>query len=283
MYGLRPGLDFGLEQMIQIRQKLGLDRPIYIQYFIWLGKLVRGDLGRSISWRTPVNVIVRRALTNTLKMQIPSLLLAIAISIPTGVISAVKQYSKVDYVAMSLSLLTWSLPWFWYSLMAIYLFSIKLGWFPAGGMFTLGSKATILDQLYHMILPVFVLGTMSTGFITRLVRSSMLEVLRQDYIVVARSKGLAEKVVIYKHALKNALLPTVTVIGLYVGFLVGGAAITETVFTWPGTGQIMVEASKLQDYPVIMGITIIVSTSVLFSVLFTDILYAYLDPRIRYG
>jgi len=280
-YGLRPGVDFGIENIEKVRHDLGLDQPIHVQYFFWLSRLLRGDFGRSLIFREDVSAIIARALVNTLKMQIPALLLAIAIAIPAGVISAAKQYSKIDYAAMGTSLLLWSLPWFWYGLMAIYVFSIILGWFPTGGISSPGTS-TLIDQLHHLILPVVVLGTASTGFITRLVRSSMLEVLRQDYITVARSKGLRERVVIYKHALKNALLPTITVIGLYVGFLVGGAAIIETVFSWPGTGMIMVDAANLQDYPVIMGVTLIMSISVLFSVLLTDILYAYLDPRIRY-
>jgi peptide/nickel transport system permease protein len=281
-FGMRPGVDYDPSTIERVRHLLGLDQPLHIQYFQWLWRLLHGDFGRSFIHGVPVSQLIGRAMVNTLKIQIPSLLLAIGIAIPSGVISAVKQYSKADYAVMTSSLFFWSLPWFWFGMMMIYIFALQLGWFPTHGMAPPGTEGSLIDQIRHAILPIVVLGTSSAGFMARLVRSSMLEVLRQDYISVARSKGLTEKIVIYRHALRNALLPLVTVIGLYVGLLFGGAAVTETVFAWPGCGSLIVTSARWRDYPTVMGITIIVTISVLISVLITDIAYAYLDPRVRY-
>lgn len=279
LYGLQPDTDFDREQLDYMRHLYGLDQPIIVQYFHWISRVIRFDLGRSYVYRSPVSELVAKAILNTLKLQLTGTVLAILIAIPIGVISAVKQYSKIDYTLMTGSLLLWSLPWFWYGLMLILVFSVTLGWLPSHGTSYSGG---FFDELRHMILPVAVLATATLGFLARIVRSSMLEVLRQDYIVVARAKGLRERIVIYKHALRNALLPVVTVIGLYFGFVLSGAAIIETTFAWPGCGWLIVQASTFRDYTLLMGITMVVTLSVIISVLITDITYGYLDPRIKY-
>jgi ABC-type dipeptide/oligopeptide/nickel transport system permease component len=205
------------------------------------------------------------------------MMLSFLIAIVLGVNSAAKQYSKSDYASMSLAIFFWSMPWFWYSLMLMFVFSLYLGWLP-----TYGIGTGLVGQIKSMVLPVIVLSTTGAGFLARLVRSCMLDVLRQDYVRTARSKGLSQRIVIYKHALRNALLPVVTVMGLYLGYMVSGTAVVETVFAYPGIGQLLVNAAFYRDYPMIVATTVVISISVVVSVFLVDILYAYLDPRIRY-
>jgi peptide/nickel transport system permease protein len=280
MFGMRPGFEVTKETYLAIFHRLGLDRPLYVQYFDWLWKLLNGDFGYSYVRGIPVREYIVRRTMNTLPLTAVGLLLSIAIAIPTGIVAAVNLHKAKDMVATSFATLMWSLPWFWYELMLILLFSVYLGWFPTYGMAEPGSS--LFEQARHMFLPAFAYGTLGAGFLARITRSSMLEVLGQDYIVTARSKGLKERIVIYKHALGNAMLPIVTVMGLYFGMLIGGAAITETVFAWPGMGSLIVQAANERDYPVVMGLTVLISVFVTTCVLLTDIIYALLDPRIRY-
>lgn len=260
------------EQMDQIRAQLGLDKHPVTQYLFFLKNLFQGDLGTSTRTGLPVIREIMTRFPNTLLLALASILLATVFGVTIGIIAGVKQNSKFDYLSMLVALLGLSMPVFWLGLMLMLLFSIKLGWFPAVGA----------DSFRHLVLPAITLGANSTAIIARMTRSSMLEVIRLDYIRTARAKGLAEKVVISRHALKNALIPVVTVIGLQTGTLLGGAVLTEIVFAWPGIGRLLVEAILSRDYPVVQGVVLLVATVFIFVNLIVDILYSYLDPRIRY-
>jgi peptide/nickel transport system permease protein len=274
--------NLGPDEIARMRAILGLDRPLHIQYIRWLGQVVRGNLGISYQAGLPVLEIVGQMLPNTLTLSAAALLLSLSIALPAGVISAARPYSALDHGVTFLSFFGVSIPTFWFGLMVIVLFSILLGWLPPGGMRTIGAPATIADAIRHLILPAVVLGTSNMALFARYTRSSTMAVLRQDYVRTARSKGLGERAVLYRHALRNALLTIVTIIGLQLPRLVAGAAITETVFAWPGMGSLAVRAAFERDYPMIMGITLVISTVVAASSLAVDLLYVYVDPRIRY-
>lgn len=259
------------EQVEKKREEMGLNDPFIVQYFRFVKNAMKGDFGRSYDTKKPVFDEVFSRFPATLKLTIAGIILAVLIGIPVGIISATKQYSAVDYSTMILALLGVSMPNFWLGLMLILLFSVKLGVLPSGGAGT----------LKHLILPAITLGTGVAAIITRMTRSSMLEVIRQDYIRTARAKGVPENVVINKHALKNALIPIVTVIGLQFGYLLGGAVLTETVFAWPGVGRLLVEAIKRKDTPTVLASVVFLSVTFSIVNLFVDILYAYLDPRIK--
>jgi len=260
------------DQVEQIRAQLGLDKHPVTQYFIFIRNLSKGDLGTSTRTGLPVTKEIMARFPNTLLLALASILIATFFGVLTGIIAGVKQNSKFDYLSMLVALFGLSMPVFWLGLMLMLLFSIKLGWLPAVGA----------DSLRHLILPAITLGANSTAIIARMTRSSMLEVIRLDYIRTARAKGLSEKLVISRHALKNALIPVVTVIGLQTGILLGGAVLTEIVFAWPGIGRLLVEAILSRDYPVVQGVVLVVATMFIFVNLVVDILYSYLDPRIRY-
>ncbi len=253
------------------RKDLGLDQPVIIQYGKYMWNLLHGDMGQSYKTKREVFPTLMAAFPNTAKLAFWSILVAVAIALPVGIISATRQYSAVDNVGMVVALLCVATPNFWLGLMLIILFSLNLGWLPSGGM----------GGWKNYIMPAITLGTGDAALITRMTRSSMLEVVRQDYIRTARAKGVPEKRVILKHALRNALIPVVTVIGLQFGSLLGGATLTETVFAWPGVGRTIVDAIKSKDTPIVMGG--IVLLTITFSVvnLLVDILYAFIDPRIK--
>ncbi len=253
------------------RKDLGLDQPVIIQYGKYMWNLLHGDMGQSYKTKREVFPTLMAAFPNTAKLAFWSILVAVAIALPVGIISATRQYSAVDNVGMVVALLGVATPNFWLGLMLIILFSLNLGWLPSGGM----------GGWKNYIMPAITLGTGDAALITRMTRSSMLEVVRQDYIRTARAKGVPEKRVILKHALRNALIPVVTVIGLQFGSLLGGATLTETVFAWPGVGRTIVDAIKSKDTPIVMGG--IVLLTITFSVvnLLVDILYAFIDPRIK--
>ena len=253
------------------RKDLGLDQPVIIQYGKYMWNLLHGDMGQSYKTKREVFPTLMAAFPNTAKLAFWSILVAVAIALPVGIISAPRQYSAVDNVGMVVALLGVATPNFWLGLMLIILFSLNLGWLPSGGM----------GGWKNYIMPAITLGTGDAALITRMTRSSMLEVVRQDYIRTARAKGVPEKRVILKHALRNALIPVVTVIGLQFGSLLGGATLTETVFAWPGVGRTIVDAIKSKDTPIVMGG--IVLLTITFSVvnLLVDILYAFIDPRIK--
>lgn len=231
------------EDIELIRQQLGLNRPVHVQYALFLGRLIRLDLGRSARTQNPVIEEVWARLPNTVLLSVVAITLACLFGIPAGIISAVRPYSWLDYLVTSMALFGISMPVFWLGLMLVVVFSVILHWLPAGGT----------GSWQHVILPSFTLAAFVVAFIARMTRSSMLEVLSQDYTTTARSKGLKEQVVIVKHALKNALIPIITVVGLQFGLLLGGAVLTETVFAWPGLGRLIVDSILARDYPTIKG------------------------------
>lgn len=286
MTGLNPRITAEARQ--RLTEYYGLDQPLYIQFFKYLGELLQGNLGNSYALRggTAVTTLIGDYAWETFKLQLAALFFSLLISIPVGVISACRQYSKLDVSVTTSSLVGTCIPVFYMGIVAILIFSYFLGWFPPFGAHTLLAQrypfgSYTLDELWHLALPTAVLTFATLAPVVLLVRSSMLEILRQDYVLAARASGLSERTVIYKHALRNALIPVVTYVGLYFGGMLAGAPITETVFNWPGVGRLYVEATTKLDFPLIMGITVFITLMVLFANLITDITYAYIDPRIR--
>ena len=269
---MRAGEDATAEQVESIREAMGLNLPVHIQYFNWLGGLFRGDLGSSLQDGRPVFITLIRRLPATIQLVIASFIVSIGIGIPAGILSAVKQNTMADSFARIFALLGLSMPNFWIGLMLMLLFSYRLRLLPASGSGT----------LLHLIMPAIALGLPAAGVITRLTRSSMLEVLKEDYIRTAQSKGLKKQVVVYKHALKNAMLPVVTVIGIQLGSRLGGSVIIESVFAYPGIGRFAYLRLLARDYPMIMGNLLIFAFIFILINLLTDILYGFLEPRIRY-
>ncbi len=256
----------------QVRREFGLDQPLPVQYITFLGRLLQGDLGISTRTRQPVWEELWARFPHTLELALAALVVAALIGIPAGIISAVRPYSLFDNFSMLVALFGVSIPVFWLGLMLMLLFSVQLGWLPATGRGTLA----------HLVLPAVTLGTASAALIARMTRSSMLEVLTQDYVQTARAKGVPERVVILRHALKNAFIPVVTVLGLQLGTLLSGAVLTETVFAWPGVGRLVVESILARDYPVVQGVVLLLATTFVILNLIVDLVYAWLDPRIRY-
>lgn len=259
----------------------GLDKPLIVQYFVWLWQLLQGNLGYSMKSYEPVGVMIGSHIGPTLLLMGASLTLSLLIAVPAGIYSAVKQYSKGDYAVVTASFIGSSIPSFFLALIPIYIFTVKLGILPSGGMNTLGMDGSVADTIRHMVLPVTVLAVSLAGSNIRYIRSSFLEILQQDYLRTARAKGIGYKRVIWKHAMRNALLPIVTVIGMQIPMLFGGAVIIEQVFSWPGLGLMTMTAIMGRDYPVIMGVCLLSAVVVLVSNLITDILYALVDPTIQ--
>ena len=275
------------EMLEAMRIKWGLDRPIHEQYFIWLGRLLQGDFGHSFVDNRPVIELIGERVTLTLELMLVAEVISVTIAIVLGVIAAVKHYSIMDALSSLGALIGYSTPNFWIALMMIMVFAVWLRWLPAEGVRTLAITFpsplhALFDHLKHLVLPVSVLILGWTAYLYRMVRSSMLEVLSQDYITTARAKGLKERVVIFKHALRNALLPVITYEGYSMGFLFGGAAVIEYIFAWIGLGQLMVKRATIRDYPTLMGLSMIIAIMILLANLCADIAYAIADPRIRY-
>jgi peptide/nickel transport system permease protein len=270
-----------VEQFALKRAELGLDKPLPVRYLIWLNEAIHGNLGFSYNSRQPVVEVVLEKLANTSTLMGTAFLVALLIGIPVGIISAVKQYSMLDYVVTSISFFLMAMPAFFFAMILIYIFAVTLGWFPTGGMATLGQEKSFLDSLWYLTLPALMLGLKDAGMWARYTRSSMLEVLFQEYIVTARSKGFSERYVLYRHALPNALSPLITIFGLMLPNLIAGAVITENVFAWPGIGKLAVDAIRQRDYPVLMGVTSLTAMAVLASNFLADLLYGVADPRIR--
>ncbi|MBI4279672.1 MAG: ABC transporter permease [Armatimonadetes bacterium] len=260
------------EGLAQLRKVMGLDRPLPEQYLNYLSRLLRGDFGTSIRAQRPVLTYVGYRLPASLQLLAATLAFAILLGLPIGIIAAVRHRSLVDYSVMTVSLLGQSVPAFWLGLMLIVVFSVHLRLLPPSGR----------GGLAHLIMPSFTLGFYLLGLVSRLTRSEMLEVLSADYVRTARAKGLAERIVVAKHALRNALLPVVTVLGLQAGALLGGAVVTETVFSWPGIGSLAVQAVYQRDYPVVQGIVLLSATMFVLVNFLVDVMYLYLDPRIAY-
>lgn len=288
------------EQLNEIREKYGLDKPIYVQYGIWLNGVLHGDLGRSITTHEEVAKEIGDRFPNTMELAIAAMIFAIIVGVFAGIISATKQYSITDYTCMGVALFGISMPVFWLGIMLMMIFGVFLGWLPIGGRIDLlipfqrvtgfmvfdsiitGNFPALISVLRHLILPAVALGTIPMAMIARVSRSSMLEVLRQDFIRTERAKGLSERMVIYKHAVRNAMVPVVTVIGLNVGLLLAGAILTETVFSWPGIGRLVVNAVYERDYPLVVGCILVFAIVFVIVNLITDILYTRIDPRIQY-
>ncbi|MNZ32556.1 Glutathione transport system permease protein GsiC [compost metagenome] len=272
------------KEMLELKkERLGLNDPLLVQYVKWLGGFLKGELGYSFSSFAPVSQLIGERIGPTLLLASSSLLVGMLIAIPVGVISAIHQNSKMDYIMTGLSFLGTSIPPFFLGLGLIYLMGIELKWLPTGGMMTLGGTGGISDMILHMILPVTVLGVTIAGKKVRYVRASMLDVLQQEYLRTARAKGLSELIVTNKHALRNALIPIITVVAAEIPLLLGGSIIIEQVFQWPGIGQLTMEAILSRDYPILMGLNLIAACIVLSINLITDILYAAVDPRISYN
>jgi len=267
-----------------LRAYYGLDQPIPIQYLNWLSNLLRGNFGKSLYGGRPVNFLIESWFWETVKLMLSSTLIAFFISIPIGINSAKKQYSKQDMVVTSVSLFGVSMPTFWLGLILIIAFSYRLGWLPSAGAYgepNLWWGNPFLDQIAHLIMPVVVLVYVTLATNVRLIRANMLEVMRSDYILAARASGLSERTIVYKYALRNAISPVITFLGVALGGIIAGAPMTEYVFGWPGLGRRFVDAATRLDFPVIMGITMIITVMTLIANLIVDIIYVYIDPRIR--
>lgn len=261
----------------------GLDQPIYVQYFVWLSQVVRGNLGYSMKSYESVSSMIGSHLAPTLLLMGTSLVVSLLIAVPAGIYSAVKQYSAGDYVVVGVSFLGSSIPSFFLALLLIFCFTVKLQWLPSSGMNTLGMEKNFADTARHMILPVLVLAISLAGSNIRYIRSTFLEILQQDYLRTAKAKGIGFGRVIALHAMRNALIPIITVVGMQIPMLFGGAVIIEQIFSWPGLGLMMMTAITGRDYPVIMGVCLLSAVVVLTANLVTDILYALADPTIKYG
>ena len=271
-----------------IRKKYGLDQPIHVQYVKWIGNLVKGDLGESFRYRRPVASLLAERIPYTLQLAGLALLFDALFGIALGIVAAVKQYSAVDKSVTVGSLIVYSIPGFWLALMLVLVFSVNLGWFPTSQTRSLDYdllswSGKFLDRLWHLVLPVFVLGVASAAGTARFMRGRLLEVLSEEYVLAARARGLRERTVILKHALRNALIPIVTIYGLALPFLLGGAVLIERVFAWPGMGLLAVEAIGARDYPIILATSMIAAVLVVLGNLLADITYALVDPRVSYS
>lgn len=268
------------ESIAQLRGRLGLDEPLPVQYVKWAGSVLQGDLGRSIRSNQPVREAIIQRLPVTIELALLSVLVSLVIAIPVGIVSAMRRNSPVDTVSTTFALLGVSLPNFFLAILLIFLFSVQLRWLSPIGYTPFIDDP--VDNLKRMIMPALTLGTALSAIVMRMTRSSLLEVLDQDYVRTARAKGLREAKVVRVHALKNAMVPVVTVVGLQVGGLLGGAIIVEQIFVLPGIGRLLVDSIFQRDFPMVQGVVLFASLAFLFANLAVDLLYAYLDPRIRY-
>lgn len=294
LVNLQPGDPFStmmdpnlsLEMKEQMLERLGYNDPLPVQYFKWLIRALHGDLGYSIAFKQPVVSVIGNCIGNTVILSICSLILSIAIAIPCGVISATHQRTKIDYIVTVFAFMGLSIPAFFFGMLLIKIFSVELGWLPISGMVTTGMSysgwAQIFDIAKHMILPMIVLGLMNTASLMRYTRSDMIEILKADYIRTAKAKGVKRKAIIYVHALKNELLPLITVVTMQIPSLISGALLTETIFVWPGIGRLNYNAVMARDYPLIIGIVMMVAVISLFANLLADVLYVVVDKRVKY-
>lgn len=278
---LQSGLMIDPSVIEAYRHRLGVDQPIYIQYFKWITAFLSGDLGISYTSTRPVLDMISERLPATLELMTVSFFLAAIVAIPMGIYSALHQYSSFDLFATTASFLGIAMPVFWFGLILQLIFSVKLGWLPVSGTETVGNTS-LGDHLLHLILPSIVLSLHYIAGWSRYMRSSMLGVIRSDYIRTARSKGLKERIVVFRHAVKNALIPVITIMALNLAALFSGAVITETIFAWPGIGRLFIQAMYARDYPVLMGILMMGSFMVVIFNLLADLVYGWLDPRISY-
>ena len=287
-------------QVADVRERLGLDEPLPIQYLVFIKGALTGDLGDSLVVGQPVTAVLLERFPATLELTLAALLFAVAVGVPVGVIAAVRQYSLLDKITSVVALTGVSMPVFWLALVLVVVFTVRVDWLPFPGrvggevsftsytgLYLLDTLITVnfpafWDVLRHLILPAVALGTIPMAVITRMTRSSMLEVMNEDYVRTARAKGVVPWQVVFRHALRNAMLPTITVIGLQFGLLMGGAILTETIFGWPGVGQIAIESVNRRDYAMIQGVVLYGATFFVLVNLLVDVMYAILDPRVRY-
>ena len=277
-FALVPGMSQA--DIARIAAQMGLDRPLPVQYWDWFTHLLRGDWGRSYRDTQPVLDVIGSHLFATLELMITATLIAIVLGVWIGVMGAIRRYSAFDYLATIGAMIALSIPTFWFGLVVIYLFSVKLGWVPSGNMYTIGD-GSLLDFLHHLIAPALVLALVEVAIWSRYMRASMLDVINQDFVRTARAKGLPERTVLLHHALRNALIPMITLAGMQLPTLLGGALVTETIFTWPGMGRLFLDSLGYRDYPVVMGILMFSALLVLIGNLVADLLCAAADPRIR--
>jgi peptide/nickel transport system permease protein len=277
-FALVPGMSQA--DIARIAAQMGLDRPLPVQYWDWFTHLLRGDWGRSYRDTQPVLSVIGSHLFATLELMVTAILIAILLGAWIGIMGAIRRYSAFDYVATIGAMVALSIPTFWFGLVVIYVFSVKLAWVPPGNMYTIGD-GSLLDFLHHLIAPALVLALVEVAVWSRYMRASMLDVINQDYIRTARAKGLPERVVLLHHALRNALIPMITLAGMQLPTLLGGALVTETIFTWPGMGRLFLDSLGYRDYPVVMGVLMFSALLVLIGNLLADMLCAVADPRIR--
>ena len=294
LVNLQPGDPFStmmdpnlsLEMKEQMLERLGYNDPLPVQYLKWLMRALCGDLGYSIAFKQPVVSVIGSCIGNTIILSICSLILSVVVAVPCGVLSATHSRTKVDYIVTIFAFIGLSIPAFFFGMLLIKIFSVDLGWLPISGMVTAGAAYTgwaqILDVAKHMILPMIVLGLMNTASLMRYTRSDMIEILKTDYIRTARAKGVRKKSIIYVHALKNELLPLITVMTMQIPSLLSGALLTETIFVWPGIGRLNYNAVMARDYPLIIGIVMMVAVISLLANLLADVLYAVVDKRIKF-
>jgi peptide/nickel transport system permease protein len=277
-FAMSPGMS--VAQMQRIAHQMGLDQPLPIQYGVWAGHILVGDWGHSYRDNQPVLTVIASHLGATLELMVASTLIAVFLGTWVGVLGAIRRYSLADYLATIGAMIALSIPTFWFGLVVIYIFAVRLEWLPAGNIATAGTDA-LLDRAIHLILPSAVLALVTVATWSRYMRASMLEVISQDYVRTARAKGLSRGRVLIHHALRNALLPMITVAGLQLPTLLGGALVTETVFTWPGMGRLFLDSLGYRDYPMVMGLLMFTAVLVLLGNFLADLLYLVADPRIR--
>jgi len=290
MVNLAPGgpaimmtMEMTPEQQDALRRQLGLDQPMAVRFVKWTASAMRADFGRSFSDRRRVNEVIAERLPNTLLLGGTALALSILIGVPAGIISATRRYSVTDHTVTFASFIGLSIPVFWLAIILILVFAVRLDWLPASGMATIGAPYSLTDRLAHLMMPAVVLATATLPNLVRFMRSALIEEIGQDYVRTARAKGLMPRRVLSHHAVRNALIPVVTVLGVLIPRLVGGAVITETIFGWPGMGQLAVASATGRDYPMVMALTVVVAIVVIITNLIVDLAYSWLDPRITYG
>lgn len=281
--------DLTPEDIARMQERFGLNEPVHVQYVKWFSQILQGNFGTSFRTGRPVIDMILARLPRTIQLNVAVMIFSLVLAIPIGVLSAVRQYSAMDMIATFIAFFGISMPNFWLGMLMMYLFAVRLGWLPTSGastyrwtIETVGVFWVLIDRAKYMIMPVFVLGTSQMAFLTRYMRSSMLQVIREDYVRTARAKGLAERVVVYKHAMRNALIPIVTIMALMVPGLLGGSVIIETIFSWPGVGLLSFNAILQRDYPIVLAFNTIGAVLTLFFMIVADILYVIVDPRIRF-
>jgi peptide/nickel transport system permease protein len=279
VYALSPSMR--AEDLARIRASFGLDQPLHVQYVKWATGMLSGDWGRSYRDSRPVRDVILDRVPATLELTVTALAFAVVVGVTIGVLGALRPHSFSDYLATVGAMLALSIPTFWFGLMVIFLFAERLHWIPSGGRATMGGDFSLSDRLHHLVAPALVLGLVLVATWSRYTRASMLETIGQDYVRTARAKGLEEPRVIWSHAFRNSLGPLVTLAGLQLPFLFGGALVTESVFTWPGMGRLFVDSLGYRDYPVLMGVLVVTAVLVIASNLLADLLVAVVDPRIR--